>query len=39
MDGRLWGPKPAGLEVIATASRPESRAWWLQLGASHVVHE
>jgi zinc-binding alcohol dehydrogenase family protein len=27
----------AGLEVIATASRPESRAWCHQLGASHVV--
>ena len=27
----------AGLVVIATASRPESRAWCLQLGASHVV--
>jgi len=27
----------AGLEVIATASRPESRAWCLDLGASHVV--
>jgi NADPH2:quinone reductase len=27
----------AGLEVIATASRPQSRAWCLQLGASHVV--
>ncbi len=27
----------AGLEVIATASRPQSQAWCLQLGASHVV--
>lgn len=27
----------AGLEVIATASRPQSRAWCLQMGASHVV--
>ena len=27
----------AGLEVIATASRPESRAWCLDLGAHHVV--
>jgi NADPH:quinone reductase-like Zn-dependent oxidoreductase len=27
----------AGLIVIATASRPESRAWCLQLGANHVV--
>ncbi|MCX5957691.1 MAG: zinc-binding alcohol dehydrogenase family protein [Cyanobacteria bacterium] len=27
----------AGLVVIATASRPESRAWCERLGASHVV--
>ena len=27
----------AGLVVIATASRPESRAWCEQMGASHVV--
>jgi len=27
----------AGLEVIATASRPQSRAWCLELGASHVI--
>jgi zinc-binding alcohol dehydrogenase family protein len=27
----------AGLEVIATASRPQSRAWCLQMGASQVV--
>ena len=28
----------AGLEVIATASRDESRAWCLELGAHHVVN-
>ena len=28
----------AGLEVIATASRDESRDWCLELGASHVVN-
>ena len=28
----------AGLVVIATASRPESRAWCEQLGASHVLN-
>jgi len=28
----------AGLEVIATASRDESRAWCLDLGADHVVN-
>jgi NADPH2:quinone reductase len=27
----------AGLEVIATASRPESQAWCRELGAQHVV--
>jgi NADPH2:quinone reductase len=27
----------AGLKVIASASRPESTAWCLQMGASHVV--
>ncbi|MFO7630064.1 MAG: zinc-binding alcohol dehydrogenase family protein [Prochlorococcaceae cyanobacterium] len=27
----------AGLEVIATASRPESRAWCRELGAQHVI--
>ena len=26
-----------GLTVIATASRPESRAWCLQMGAHHVI--
>ncbi len=30
--------KLAGLTVIATASRPESSAWCLQLGADHVVN-
>lgn len=29
--------KLAGLTVIATASRPESRVWCLELGADHVV--
>lgn len=28
----------AGLEVIATASRPESQAWVLQLGARHAIN-
>jgi zinc-binding alcohol dehydrogenase family protein len=28
----------AGLEVIATASRDESRAWCLELGSDHVVN-
>lgn len=27
----------AGLEVIATASRPESEAWCRQMGADHVI--
>ena len=27
----------AGLEVIATASRPDSQAWCAELGAQHVV--
>ena len=26
-----------GLTVIATASRPETRAWCLKLGAHHVI--
>jgi NADPH2:quinone reductase len=30
--------KLAGLTVIATASRPDSKAWCLQLGADHVVN-
>ena len=29
--------KLTGLTVIATASRPESRAWCLKLGAHHVI--
>lgn len=28
----------AGLQVIATASRPQSEAWVRQLGASHVIN-
>ena len=28
----------AGLQVIATASRDESRAWCLELGADHVIN-
>jgi NADPH2:quinone reductase len=28
----------AGLEVVATASRPETRAWCLSLGANHVIN-
>jgi zinc-binding alcohol dehydrogenase family protein len=30
--------KVAGLEVIATASRPESIAWVKELGANHVIN-
>jgi len=30
--------KQAGLEVIATASRPETTAWVKELGADHVVN-
>ena len=30
--------KLAGLTVIATASRPDSKAWCLELGADHVVN-
>ncbi|GAB4237027.1 MAG: zinc-binding alcohol dehydrogenase family protein [Methyloligellaceae bacterium] len=30
--------KHAGLEVIATASRPETEAWVKELGADHVVN-
>jgi len=30
--------KLAGLTVIATASRPESKAWCLELGADHIVN-
>jgi NADPH2:quinone reductase len=29
--------KSAGLVVVATASRPETRAWCLSLGADHVI--
>lgn len=28
----------AGLQVVATASRPETRAWCLSLGAQHVIN-
>lgn len=28
----------AGLEVVATASRPESRAWCSKLGAQHIIN-
>jgi NADPH2:quinone reductase len=30
--------RDAGLTVIATASRPETRAWCLALGANHVIN-
>ncbi|MFT6657838.1 zinc-binding alcohol dehydrogenase family protein [Maritalea sp.] len=30
--------KAAGLEVIATASRPETTAWVKELGATHVIN-
>ncbi|WP_371225211.1 zinc-binding alcohol dehydrogenase family protein [Roseovarius sp. 2305UL8-3] len=30
--------KAAGLKIIATASRPETTAWVMELGAAHVVN-